>query len=103
MNIRRYPGDYNPILEYWDAIQNGREIVGQKVFKTYRHVVAQIGRTDTDFFYSTARANHVIEFIENFCHNSKGKTGGKLVELELWEKAMLATVFGFIDNDGYRQ
>mgnify|MGYP004660743189 CR=1 FL=1 len=103
MNIRRYPGDYNPILEYWDAIQNGREIVGQKVFKTYRHVVAQIGRTDTEFFYSTARANHVIEFIENFCHNSKGKTGGKLVELELWEKAMLATVFGFIDNDGYRQ
>ena len=81
MNIRRYPGDYNPILEYWDAIQNGREIVGQKVFKTYRHVVAQIGRTDTEFFYSTARANHVIEFIENFCHNSKGKTGGKLVEL----------------------
>lgn len=103
MNIRRYPGDYNPILEYWDAIQNGREIVGQKVFKTYQHVVAQIGRTDTEFFYSTARANHVIEFIENFCHNSKGKTGGKLVELELWEKAMLATVFGFIDNDGYRQ
>jgi phage terminase large subunit-like protein len=56
-----------------------------------------------EFFYSPARANHVIEFAENYCRHSKGKWGGKPVILELWEKAMLATIFGFIDIEGNRK
>lgn len=40
---------------------------------------------------------------ENYCHHSKGKAGGQLVQLELWEKALLATIFGFIDIEGNRQ
>ena len=43
MKLTRYPETYNPILEYWDAIQSGREAVSLKVQKTYRHVVEQLG------------------------------------------------------------
>lgn len=103
MKLTRYPLTYNPILEYWEAIQSGREVVSQKVLKTYRHVVAQLTSTDSEFFYSPKRGNHVIEFFENYCHHSKGKAGGQLVKLELWEKALLATAFGFIDIEGNRQ
>lgn len=103
MKLKRYPVSYNPILEYWNDIQNGSVVVSQKVYKTYEHVVQQLKAKDSEFFYSAKRANHVIEFVENFCHHSKGKVGGKLVQLELWEKAMLATVFGFVDIDGNRQ
>ncbi len=103
MKLTRYPLTYNPILEYWEAIQSGREVVSQKVLKTYRHVVAQLACTDSEFFYSPKRGNHVIEFFENYCHHSKGKAGGQLVKLELWEKALLATAFGFIDIEGNRQ
>ena len=103
MKLKRYPVSYNPILEYWNDIQNGSVAVSQKVYKTYEHVVQQLKAKDSEFFYSAKRANHVIEFVENFCHHSKGKVGGKLVQLELWEKAMLATVFGFVDIDGNRQ
>ena len=103
MKINRYPESYNPILEYWDAINNGSEVVSQKVYKTYQHVAQQLSAQKGEFFYSPKRANHVIEFIENFCHHSKGKVGGRLVKLELWEKAMLATVFGFVDIEGNRQ
>lgn len=103
MKLTRYPLTYNPILEYWEAIQSGREVVSQKVLKTYRHVVAQLECTDSEFFYSPKRGNHVIEFFENYCHHSKGKAGGQLVKLELWEKALLATAFGFIDIEGNRQ
>lgn len=103
MKLRRYSLDYNPIREYWERIQNGKETVSQKVYKTYRHVVRQLDRTDGVFFYSPKRANHVIEFIENYCHHSKGKFGGQLVRLELWEQALLATVFGFVDIEGNRQ
>ena len=101
--MTRYPETYNPILEYWAAIQSGRETVSLKVQKTYRHVVAQLENADSEFYYSPRRANHVLEFFENYCHHSKGKAGGQLVKLELWEKALLATVFGFIDIEGNRQ
>ena len=83
MKLTRYPETYNPILEYWDAIQSGRETVSLKVQKTYRHVVEQLENTDSEFYYSPRRANHVIEFFENYCHHSKGKAGGQLVKLEL--------------------
>lgn len=100
--LRKYQLDYNPIREYWEEIQSGREVVDKKIYKTYKHLVWKLDNPK-EFFYSPARANHVIEFFENYCHHSKGKFGGKLVELELWEKAMLAAVFGFIDIEGNRQ
>ena len=103
MKLTRYPETYNPILEYWNAIQSGRENVGLKVQKTYRHVVEQLGAENSEFYYSPKRANHILEFFENYCHHSKGKAGGQLVRLELWEKALLATTFGFIDIEGNRQ
>lgn len=98
----RYPLAYNPILEYWEQIETGKIKVSQKIYKTYKHVVHNIHHPDI-YHYSPKRANHIIEFAENYCHHSKGKCGGKRVRLELWEKAHLATVFGFIDDDGLRQ
>lgn len=103
MKLMRYPLTYNPILEYWSAIQTGAEIVSLKVQKTYRHIVDQLKNNESEFYYSPRRANHILEFFENYCHHSKGKAGGKLVKLELWEKALLATAFGFVDIEGNRQ
>lgn len=100
----RYPDDYNPIREYWEEINNGNITVSQKVYKTYQKVIYDMEHeNDSYWFYSHKRANHVIEFFENYLRHSKGKMGGKPVILELWEKAMLATIFGFIDIDGYRK
>lgn len=99
----RYPADHNPILEYWNRIQSGDEVVSRKIYKTYRHIVEELNNSDDEYFYSAARTNHVIEFAENFCRNSKGQTGGQLVRLELWEKALLATIFGFVDINGNRK
>jgi len=98
----RYPEDYNPILKYWERIKSGDEVVSYKVYKTYKHLVDCV-QNPGEYFYSPKRANHIIEFFENFCHHSKGKEGGKLVRLELWEKALLAATFGFIDINGNRQ
>lgn len=98
----KYPADYNPILEYWDKIQSGEETVDDKIRRTYKKIVYDI-ENPREYFYSNKRANHIIEFFENYCRHSKGKYGGKRVILELWEKAMLATVFGFIDTNGLRK
>lgn len=97
----KYPLSYNPILEYWEEIESGKEIVSIKIKKWYEYLV-EIIRNPGEYFYSEKRANHVIEFAENFCRLSKGSGAGKLVKLELWEKAHLAAVFGFVDIDGNR-
>jgi phage terminase large subunit-like protein len=104
LTVRRveYADSYNPIREYWNAIQSGEEVVSAKIRKTYQHIICQMDNPD-EYFYSPARANHVLEFFENYCHHSKGKQGGNLVKLELWEKALLATVFGFVDIEGNRK
>lgn len=98
----RYPLAYNPILDYWEKIESGEEVVSDKIRRTYKKLVYDIEHPG-EYFYSPTRANHVIEFFENYCHHSKGKAGGKKVILELWEKAHLAAVFGFIDIEGNRK
>ncbi|MCI5872139.1 MAG: terminase large subunit [Clostridiales bacterium] len=99
----KYPLAYNPILEYWQAIESGQEVVCNKTRVWYQHLVDQI-HNPGEYRYDANRANHVIEFAENFCRVSKGKGAGTgPVKLELWEKAHLAAVFGFVDKFGIRQ
>lgn len=100
-----YSDDYNPIIEYWNSFKQngGTEVVGKKLYSTYKKLVSDVKDNSGEYYYSPRRGNHVLEFIENFCKHSKGKMGGKSIELELWEKAMLAVIFGFIDIDGNRK
>jgi phage terminase large subunit-like protein len=94
--VIRYPLDYNPILEYWERIQAGEEVVSQKVKRVYQKLVSDLNDKKSEWEYNPKRANHAIEFIENFCKHSKGKMGGKPFILELWQKAMIAALFGFV-------
>lgn len=103
----RYPLVYNPILEYWNKIESGEEVVCRKTKLWYKHLARKINEPDkltgeeSEYFYSAKRANHILEFAENYCRLSKGSN--KPVRLELWEKAHLACVFGFVDINGCRQ
>lgn len=98
----KYPDDYNPIRSYFKKIESGEEVVSRKVYLQYKKLIYDLDHPGK-YFYSNKRANHVIEFFENYCRHSKGKQGGKRVVLELWEKAMLAAAFGFVDDDGLRK
>ncbi len=100
--MKRYPIAYNPILDYWEQIKAHKVTVDKKIYETYRFLAWKIDNPGK-YLYSSARANHFFEFSENFCRLSQGKKGFQLVELELWEKAFLGTIFGFIDKDGNRQ
>ena len=94
----------NPILEYWNKIQSGEEVVSDKVRRVYKKLVADLDDKSSVYEYSEERANHAIEFIERFCKHSKGKMGGKPFILELWQKAMTAALFGFVHKiDGTRK
>ena len=103
----RYPKDYSPIMEYYNQIRDGKVIVSKKIQRIYQKLAEDLsgstGADGTMYHYSPSRANHILEFAENYCRHSKGKLGGQLVVLELWEKAMLAAMFGFIDGEGRRR
>ena len=101
--IRRYSEKYNPILEYCEQIEKKQVIVSVKIKKTFAKIKSDLENKQSEWYYSTHRANHIIEFAENFCRHSKGKQGGKKIVLELWEKAILATIFGFININGIRK
>ena len=100
----KYPLNYNPIIEYYEKIESEEIIVSKKVRRIYKKLVEDIYCYTTEFEYSPKRANHAIEFVENYCKHSKGKWGGKNIELELWQKAFIAAAFGFIHKiDGTRK
>lgn len=101
--MKRYPLSYNPILEYYEQIKNGKVTVCDKIRKWYKHLSDKVINPTDGYHYEAKRGNHIIEFVENYCRHSKGKMGGQLVKLELWEKAWLAAAFGFVDDDGIRQ
>lgn len=98
----RYPLSYNPILEYWEKIRTGKINVCRKTRLWYKYLAEKINHPSKEMKYDAKRGNHILEFAESFCCISSGKGAGKPVVLELWEKAHLAAVFGFIDENGNR-
>lgn len=97
----RYPLTYSPILEYWNKIESGAIVVCRKTQQWYKYLSQRIIHPSGEYRYSPKRANHILEFAENFCHLSKGSSAP--VRLELWEKAHLSAVFGFVNMNGNRE
>ena len=94
----------NYIEEYLKAINEGRCIVGRRIKKQYERLADDIHNPKGGYIYSEERANRPIEFIERFCRQSKGEWAGKPLKLELFQKAFLAALFGFVDEKtGYRK
>lgn len=88
--------------EYLRAIQEGREVVSDKVRKVYERECAWMDDPPEDFpyvFRPSVGQRH-IDFIETFCKHSKGgKFAGRLMRLELFQKAKLQLVFGWVERD----
>ncbi len=88
----------NYIEKYYAEIKNGNIVVSDKVRRTFRHLVDKIQHPG-QYVYDDEKAKFVIDFIQTFCRHSKGQWAGKPVILELWQKAITAALFGFVDKD----
>jgi len=87
------------IYEYWEKIQSGSVAVSNRVRKTYARLVSDIDNPQSSYVFSESRANRPIEFIERFTRHSKGEWAGQPVKLELFQKAYIAALFGFLNKD----
>ena len=90
----------NYILTYYQQITDGRVTVGKWVRRLYEKIISDLEQGL--YYYDGAKANRVIEFVEEKAHHSEGRLAPGLLKLELWQKALLSCVFGLVDEDGSR-
>jgi phage terminase large subunit-like protein len=86
----------NYIEQYYNEICNGSCIVSARVKKQYEKLVDDIKEPKGGYIFDENRATKPIRFIEQFCKHSKGEWAGKPVKLELFQKAYISALFGFI-------
>ncbi len=94
----------NYIAEYNAKIQSDEIAASRRVKAVYARLAlaakSDIGR----YIFDETRASRPIEFIERFCKHSKGEWAGRPVALELFQKAYIQALFGFVDMvTGLRQ
>jgi phage terminase large subunit-like protein len=94
----------NYILDYWSKIESGEIQACRRLKQQYTKIVNEIHNPRDPWVFDLERASQPIEFIERFCKHSKGKWIGKPVTLELFQKAKLQAVYGFIHKEtGFRR
>ena len=86
----------NYVDEYLDAIRGGKCIVGKRIRRQYEKLSRDIHEPTGGYIFDQKRAERPIQFIERFCRHSKGEWAGKPVKLELFQKAFISALFGFV-------
>lgn len=87
--------------EYLAAIKAGSETVSNKIRAIYEREVRWQDEAPSDFpfYFDEAAGQRPIDFIERFCKHYEGKWGGQPIQLELFQKAKLQLVFGWLEKD----
>jgi phage terminase large subunit-like protein len=89
----------NYIIEYWQKIESGEIQACRRLKQQYQKIIDEINHPRDPWIFDIEKANRPIEFIERFCKHSKGKWIGKGVSLELFQKAKMQAVYGFVHKD----
>lgn len=86
------------IEEYYKKINTGEINACQRIKQQYKKLVDDLYEPKANWVFDEELAKLPIEFIENFCKQAQGDLGASL-RLELFQKAKLEAVFGFVDKD----
>ncbi|MFH4877357.1 terminase large subunit [Staphylococcus cohnii] len=93
----------NYIEQYYQEMVDGNITVSNRVKKQYKNLVEDM-KDHPKYIFDEAKANRPIKFIESFCKHSKGELAGKPLVLDLFQRAYISALFGFVDKDtGYRR
>ena len=88
----------NYVRQYVRAIRAGTVTVSEPVRQVYERLDAEAADKACPYRFSAKLGDHAIRFIESFCRHYEGEHAGQLVKLELWEKAFIQTLFGWVDK-----
>ncbi|MCH4205182.1 MAG: terminase large subunit [Solobacterium sp.] len=92
----------NYIRKYWRQIESSKIQVPEKIKHVYSCLFEDLNSKITTYHFDIERAARPIYFIEQFCKQSKGNQG-EGIKLELFQKAAIQAIFGFVDKNGIRK
>ena len=87
--------------KYCKQVLNGKIVACDKIKKVCEILLNQI-YSPGEYHFDEELALRHINFIERFCKQPTGKLGTPL-KLELFQRARLEAVFGFVDDNGIRK
>ncbi|WP_303997119.1 terminase large subunit [Desulfovibrio piger] len=88
----------NYARRYLKAIHEGKVVVSEPVRMVYERLEAEQADKSCKYRFDLKLGLHAIEFIETFCRHYEGELAGQLVKLDLWQKAFIQTLFGWVDK-----
>lgn len=88
----------NWIKEYYKKIESGEIIAGKKIKKIYSQLISEMDNKDLPYYFDEEKGERPIEFIERFCKQAEGEIG-KPIKLELFQKAYIQALFGFLRRE----
>lgn len=93
------------VEKYLTSVLAGEIIVSEMVLKAIkRHQNDLLTASSRNLKFSPTHGEHIIRFIESFCHHSQGEWAGNPVVLEPWQCALLYILYGWRWADtGYRR
>lgn len=89
-------------VDYFERVLDGRIVACRRLKQLAAVMLERIEKGYKGWHFDYARANKPVRFIEQFCKLPSGKLG-KPFKLELFQKACVQVMFGFVDDDGLRQ
>ncbi len=95
----------NYVREYWRKIESGEIVTSRRVKAVYGRLMAEMDSpaADSPYYFDEETGERPIIFIERFCKQSQGTLGAPL-RLELFQKAFIQTLFGWLlKGTGYRR
>ena len=95
----------NYVREYWRKIESGEIVTSRRVKAVYGRLMAEMDSpaADSPYYFDEETGERPIIFIERFCKQSQGTLGAPL-RLELFQKAFIQTLFGWLlKSTGYRR
>ena len=90
------------IEEYFGGIVSGDIIACQKIKKQAEKILQDF-HNPGKYHYDDDIAQKHIRFIETLCKQPSGKQMGKPLKLELFQRARMEVVFGFVNDKGLRR
>ena len=96
----------NYVREYYKEIETGKTIACQEVTSLYKRMVKEMDNpldSSFPFWFSEESGQYVIDFIEGYCKHYQGDHAGEKVKLELFQKAFIQCLFGWLEKGTNRR
>ena len=93
----------NYVKEYNEQLQSGKVVACTEIKSVYKRMCEEMNDNSFPFYFVPEMGEHAINFIEGYCRHYQGDHAGELVKLELFQKAFIQALFGWLERDTNRR